>query len=1214
MALTLDPVSLISPELSGSTLSVDVESLPLVFDASAEALALECTLAETGQTVEVTTYTLNGALHRFSVSFPLPTETGTYNLSVRAKDAAGTGYTKVSPNHVLVIVKASNEDVVEIFPPASVSVERLANLATVKWQTPTTEGFLGVRVRTSTDETGITAPYTQWGNLISTSAVTQQDTVSSSTSYKVSNDTLHKITTKDEAISEVGYSKAEFYLASAPGETFYVTLTSVVQDPLTHHVHESYAVGPFECTYVDLRKVLLTDFPPKSSANEVATRMIEDIASKYPALDLFPRTEVRDVFVDPVSQELYYGFIRNWFSNVCHSVDALAQVDDEDGDGVSDDPATSPLKQTIAMAFRLTNAQTQVLIDKAFDIMGARAGVPRLAKQAAIVDETFYLKAKPTKRFTISEGALVTTVPDTTTDSVSFKTLGSGVIDSTNADSYYIASKGWWGVTIPCICLTLGSTGNVGAGTIRTLTSGVSSPMSCTNLYASDYGSDLESNSHFAARIADRLVIGVDTGRRLGYKELAQEASGVISAEVVASGDVEMLRDWDDVRKKHVYGTTDIYARGRSAGLETLQRPYMCMADGTFDSQKTYYAMQVMDTAKLQIGFASLTPDLPCAAIVELAVVRSASSSLNFYFGVGHAYYDPESHTFFLNGDDLTYTKSGDTGIVPGAKNSALIGSLGTSSVLALIKEWTPLSVTPTNQPVTQVYSVVGPTEALPSNLIRLTKTQDPQLLGGSTQAGDKVIVDNGTVSLVKTILFPTNGTDVVDLGEGLSLASNLNGKPTAFPAVRSSDAQTLYTYGTDYSPVVLGQHGHFGIKRLSTGAIPQNKDILVTVDRYRFQEILALRTETLTLTGATETTLVNKGFVRETYSPESHQLLGLLDDADLQTISRTKRYIKVVCSGTVMVEGKDFTLEVDADTGTTKISRYVSGGTVLSRIPDGGSITVSYYTSEIYTISTRYPQYIQKIAQDVEEHRHTAADVVVKAMTENPVDADFTVELASNASVEVVDPKIRTAFTAACNNTSSSLTQAEIVKQLKSISGIKNIRIPFRRMTKADGAYDIGLIIPTGTKWIPMSTFGDSDPMFGARTWGARTFITQSPVLRYNTLPSGGYKDSYVGMLYEGEAYKRTLSLDELRARTDAAFYLIGVNDGFNESSPVDSAHYGKILLVLPKGSTVSDPTELAFHLTYQVYGEAGASDIPIGPMEYLVPGNITVDYVLED
>ena len=1213
MALILDPVSLISPELSGSTLSVDLESLPLVVDAPAEALALECTLAETGQTVEATTYSLSGGLHRFSVDFPLPDETGTYNLSIRAKDAAGTGYAKVSPNLALVIVKASNADVVEIFPPASVSVERLSSLATVKWQTPTTEGFLGVRVRTSTDETGIATPYTQWGNLITASAVSQQDTITSSTTYTVSGDALHRVTTEDETLTEVEYSKAEFYLASAPAETFYVMLTSVVQDPLTHHVHESYAVGPFECTYVDLRKVLLTDFPPKSSANEIATRMVETIAPKYPGLDLFPRTEPRDVLVDPVAQELYYAFVRNWFSNVCHSVGALAQLDDEDGDGVTDDPATSPLKQTVAMAFRLTNAQTQVLIDKAFDNLGTRAGIDRLPKQAAIVDVTFYLKTKPTKRYTISEGSIVSTVPDTTTDSVSFKTLGSGVIDPTNADSYYIASRGWWGVTVPCICLTLGSVGNVGAGTLRTLTSGTSSPMSCTNLYASDYGEDLESNSHYASRITDRLVIGVDTGRRLGYKELAQKASGVISAQVVSSGDVEMLRDWDDVRKKHVYGTTDIYVRGRATGQEALQYPYTCGVEGTFGSQKTYYSMQVMDTAKLQIGFASLTPDLPCAALVELAVLRSAGSSLNFYFGVAHAYYDPESHTFFLNGDDLTYTKSGDTEIIPGAKNSALIGSLGTSSVLALIKEWSPLAVTPVNQPVTQVYSVVGPASAIPSDLIRLVKTQDPQLLGGSASAGDRVIVDNDTVSEVVTVRFPTNGTDLVDLGEGISLASNLNGKPTAFPAVRSADAQTLYTYGTDYSPVVLGQHGHFGIKRLASGAIAQNKDLLVTVDRHRFREVLTLRTESVTLTGATPVALSNKGFVRETYSPESHQLLTLLDDADLQTIARAKRYIKVVYSGTVMVEGKDFVLEVGT-TGVASVSRYVSGGTVLSRIPDGGSVTVTYYTAEVFTVTTRYPQFIQQLAQTVEKHRHTAADVIVKAMTENPVDADFTVELASNASVEVVDPKIRTAFTAACNNASSSLTQAEIVKQLKSIAGVKNVRIPFRRMAKADGAYDIGLIVPTGTSWVPMSTFGDSDPMFGARTWDVKTYITKEPVLRYSTLPSGGRKDAYVGMLYEGEAYTRTLSLDEIRAETNAAFYVIGTNDGFDSASPVDAAHYGKVILVLPKGSTISDPTEIAFHLTYQVYGEAGASDIPIGPMECLVPGNITVDYVLED
>jgi hypothetical protein len=43
-----------------------------------------------------------------------------------------------------------------------------------------------------------------------------------------------------------------------------------------------------------------------------------------------------------------------------------------------------------------------------------------------------------------------------------------------------------------------------------------------------------------------------------------------------------------------------------------------------------------------------------------------------------------------------------------------------------------------------------------------------------------------------------------------------------------------------------------------------------------------------------------------------------------------------------------------------------------------------------------------------------------------------------------------------------------------------------------------------------------------------------------------------------------------------------------------------------------MADPATVAFRVTHQVFGEAGAQDIPMSPTEYLKPGKITIDYVL--
>lgn len=1234
-AVTLSALTLSSPTLLGGTLSVDVGTLPLTFLADADAKALEVAVQETGVSSVFTNPTASGSSARFSFSLDLPADLGIYHLTFRAKDAVGTP-TRVSPNFTLEVIRGTNEGVPQALPPAGIRVLRRADSVKVEWQTPQDDGFLGVRVAISTDASGVTTPFVQVGDLIQSVVRRAQDVLTSS--ERVAMNGLTRVTTLEEELTVVPYSSVEFLKSSVSGvDTFYIMLTTLIQDPDTHHVHESFAAGPFECSFVDLRKVTLTDFPGATTPEANAVSLIKSMTPLYPKLDLGPRTEPRDLLVDPIAIECANKSTRDWFTRVAQSVSSLVAVDDADGDGISDDPDTSAYKQALARAFQLTSSQVQDLIDSQFNVLGERVGRTRGAAEASVVDVLFYLTSRPTRRYPVTEAGIVATLPDSDTPSLSFKVMASAALDAESADSFYIPEKGWWGFTLPCVCMTTGSEGNVGAETIRTPISGVDSALQCINLTKADLGDDSEPNASFAAGIANRAVVGVDTGRRLGYQETAQACTGVIRAEPICSGDLEMLRDWDPIRQKHLFGTVDIYARGRTTGQSTETLPYLHPTfQGTYGSASSYSTLELDNASALRLRFTQKPTD-PVAAVVELLADRGGSA-LSFYFGVERAQYDASTGCLILHPDDLTYTLNAAGEKVFGGKNSTLITSTSNGTTLrAMVSLWGPLTMVPKQQPVTKVYSIVGEeahTGVVPTSSIRLIRTADPLLEGDSTRAGDRVTVDNTTSITTVPVTFQDGGVDVFSLGEGVAVTVNLQGVAQDVVSVLSSDAHTRYLYGVAYKIVPLDRYATYGIQRLPGdskvigGQIPLGEEIQVTYNAYRFREHFTLQKETLTLNGGAYTALTKPGVVTQAWGPATHGLTTLSKDADLTAakVAGADRWIKVTYQAngvtTLAVAGRDYTLAV-TDAGV-ELARYTSGGSITSGIPDGGAVEVTYFTAEPFQVVTGYPQFLSQIKDRVEATRHGGADVLVKTMHESLVDISLTVTLAKGASSDVLDRKIRTVITAAFDAATTLLSQAEVVSKVKALPGVKNISLPFAHMAKADGSYDIGMIVPTGTAWDPIATLQAEDALWAAgtngvaRTFSPRTFVTRKPVLRYKTIPSGGLADAYVGLLYEGEAFQRCLTLEEFQAATSAAFYIVGINEHI-DGLPVDSGHYGKVLMVTPAPTTyrpqpIATPALQAYRVTYQVYGEAGAQDIPISPTEYLRPGRITINYVTEE
>ena len=324
--------------------------------------------------------------------------------------------------------------------------------------------------------------------------------------------------------------------------------------------------------------------------------------------------------------------------------------------------------------------------------------------------------------------------------------------------------------------------------------------------------------------------------------------------------------------------------------------------------------------------------------------------------------------------------------------------------------------------------------------------------------------------------------------------------------------------------------------------------------------------------------------------------------------VAKQNRYIKVTYNNgsttKVMVENQDFSLTVDEISNQAYISRITTGA-----IPDGASLKVSYFYNEALAITTEYPGYIEQVAYTVEQSRHAAADVLVKEMIQNSVDVILSVELNQNMTPEIMDGRIRTAIGMSLSNARGRITQAEIIRQVQSLPGVANVVVPLSKFAKSDGSYNVGHVIPTRTSWMQIN----DDPEFADKPFPLGTYISTESLLTDSTLPSGGLEDAYVGLLYEGQAFRRSSSLQDFVSNppesTEGSFYIIGVDDSYDSLNYLSSSNVGRIVIITP--SFIKNPSYASYKVTYQVWREGGQKDITLSPTEYLQAGRITIDYL---
>lgn len=506
----------------------------------------------------------------------------------------------------------------------------------------------------------------------------------------------------------------------ADTDPLYYVVTGVYYDPLTGSEVES----AFSQEVLGSPLIIDTSIRslPGRTQFQVVTDYVSAIQRVNAEIGLLPGSTTRDVSIDPFSSEAERIYFLVDFVNRTQSFQTLLQIDDANGDGVSDPVDGSAYKTALKAALGYTtNDAVQSLIDAAFDKLAGNINKTRLPGRPAFGQEVFYTTARPSFDKPVPSGTIVSTSADSSLGipSVRFRVGGSYVMQSAIADTYYNFDTKQYEITVDIIAEQVGSDGNRPAGQITNV-QGVSG-FQVVNRDATVFGSDRESNSDLATRCL--LGYSVDTGTAGGYASTSAEQVGIVKSKIVKSGDELMMRDYDEVRHKHIGGKVDIWIQG------TQERQVSERFAFTYDIAQNIDCI-ILDVVNLifRVEDSRVTPTTPITEILD---------NLTLGFGVRNV---TQGLDYLLTGVNILDYQTFQV-------NASLPGQVVTNFDDVVTADYRFRSVnqfTFTFQPVRRVVSVVGEVSgALSSTLgYNLYKTADPLLEGESTISTDYLSIN----------------------------------------------------------------------------------------------------------------------------------------------------------------------------------------------------------------------------------------------------------------------------------------------------------------------------------------------------------------------------------------------------------------------------------------------------------------------------------------
>lgn len=798
-------------------------------------------------------------------SFPdgIPIETGQNVIQVRSVDLSGS----VSlPSTVTINAVPSTDGQVSFAPPTGVSIHRLATTIDVIWSDLNSESAIGYNVYGSIEPGGGDSGYLKINlDIIPSSKakeVTVDETVMTDFTYDFTEEDTDlefqvQLQTADAITEEVrelkgttswplftspnfrfrgeiirlnevkqfafnhdrlstinaGILNSDTFSSVHPDEPIFYVVTAVYNDPTTSALIESRYSPEMSGAPLPLdtqvRGIRIRD------QRQISADYINEVSKTEPTLSLIPGSTVREVHIEPLSNEVQKVYFLLDFVHRAKSFPALLAIDDPGMSDVSVLVADSAYKSNLKTALNVADdTAVQSLIDGAFDSLAQNYGIKRKGQTFARVLQTFYTTVRPTRNLVVSQNALVSSRVNSVVPR--FRSYGQVTMLASNAQAYYNVDKKRYEIQVQLVAETPGSIGNVPAGDLDSAVSG-SSGLLTVNEVASDFGSDRQSNLQLAEDCLNALS-SLDTGTSGGYERTADGTPGIFQSLVVRSGDPFMMRDWDPIRLRHIGGKVDIYVKGLSERTitETFAFQYSVANSIRFD---------VIDATNL--------------------VFRARDSRLSPNFPIQEVLYNPSQNLGLRNHSNFPTSSYDLTGVVILDYRTIQVSSLIPQPETNLddfiegdYRYQSSNRFIAKLQPIRRVVSVSGEIsgDLSPSEGFFLYKLQDPLIEGESTIAKDYVEIEqvNGVPS---GLLLPINDEQHVMIGEFEEPLGKV-GVNTLTLKVFSKDRSVLYngpdSVNPDYFVISGTQTDAVKILRSSDSAIETGS--VISVD-YEYDE-----------------------------------------------------------------------------------------------------------------------------------------------------------------------------------------------------------------------------------------------------------------------------------------------------------------------------------------------------------------------------------------
>lgn len=236
------------------------------------------------------------------------------------------------------------------------------------------------------------------------------------------------------------------------------------------------------------------------TADQVKNNLVTQILQNFPTAEVDTGSVLRDIFVDPQSVQI---------AALSEELDYISYLN--------------------------TFVQNANLISEDdLDEIGATYGVVRNSGSTATGSITFRSLTRPTQNIQIgaddgSGGISVRTLMTEGGNSYEFVTTQTVYM---TRHAPYNSDTGYYEVTAPIKASTSGSEYNLGIGTIKVLTNGISNITGCYNYVPTSGGTDVQNNQEYAISIQDAIT-GASKDTESGLDSVLKNVDGVLEVKTL---------------------------------------------------------------------------------------------------------------------------------------------------------------------------------------------------------------------------------------------------------------------------------------------------------------------------------------------------------------------------------------------------------------------------------------------------------------------------------------------------------------------------------------------------------------------------------------------------------------------------------------------------------------------------------------------------------